>query len=103
MTLKRKMSTESKMLEKDTKASKVKIVERKKKPLTKNELLAEYNALEKKYEEVIKENDILLKKLVVFENSVTKKVHTNDQVCQTKPDSKYVEISCTECIFFSKL
>ena len=47
------MSTESKMLVKDTKASKVKIVERKKKPLTKNELLAEYNALEKKYEEVI--------------------------------------------------
>ena len=89
------------MLEKDTKAMKVKIVERKKKPLTKTELLAEYNALEKKYEEVIEEKDILLKKLAVFENLETKKVHTNDQVCQTKPDSKYVEISCTECIFLA--
>ena len=59
------MSTESKMLVKDTKASKVKIVERKKKPMTKNELMAEYNALEKKYEEVIRENEMLLKKLVV--------------------------------------
>ena len=64
-------------------------------------MLAEYNALEKKYEEVIKEKDKLLKKLEALENLETKKIHTNDQVCQTKPDSKYVEISCTECIFFA--
>ena len=63
-------------------------VKKKKKSLTKNELLAEYNALKKKYEVVIKENGILQKKLVVFENSETKKEHTYDQVCQTNPDSK---------------
>ena len=103
MTLKRKIGTEPKSLDNDNgmKTSKVQIVERRKKPLTKNELLVENKALSDKNEQLIKENQQLLQKIKDMENEGIKKAMTKDQDCQTKPDSEYVEISCTECIFLA--
>ena len=46
MALKRKIERECKQSVSDTKASKVKVMESKKKPLTKNEVMLKYKALE---------------------------------------------------------
>ena len=60
MTMKRKLGTDSKSINNGTKAPNV---ETKKKVLTKNELMLEFKALEKKYDELLTEKDNLLKKL----------------------------------------
>ena len=73
----------------------------KKKVLTKIELTLEYKALEKKYEELIIEKDNLLNKIAVMEKVGKDIVTTAEQESQTKPNSQYVEISCTECIFLA--
>ena len=101
MTLKRKLGTDSKVTDNETKATRIPIVDRKKKPLTKSELMTEFKALEKKHEELLVENVKLRGKLALFEKGDAKTVATVEQACQTKPDSQYVEISCTECIFLA--
>ena len=101
MTLKRKLGTDSKATDNDTKVKRIPIFDRKKKPLTKNKLMTEYKALEKKHEELMVENNKLREKLAVLEKGGTKTIATVEQECQTKPDSQYVEISCTECIFLA--
>ena len=101
MTLKRKIGVDPKSVETGIKVVQALNTDKKKKPLTKNELMIEFKALEKKHEEVIIENDNLKKKIAALENVTTKRNATNEQECQTKPDSKYVEISCTDCIFIA--
>ena len=101
MTLKRKLGSDIKNIDIEKKAINIPIIDRKKKPLTKNELMTEYKALEKKHEELQVENEKLREKLAVLEKGGTRSIATVEQECQTKPDSKYVEISCTECIFIA--
>ena len=101
MTLKRKLGSDIKNIDIEKKAINIPIIDRKKKPLTKNELMTEYKALEKKHEELMVENNKLREKLEVLEKGGTKTKATVEQECQTKPNSQYVEISCTECIFLA--
>ena len=63
--------------------------------------MLEFKGLEKKYDELLTEKDNLLKKIAALEKVGKEKVTSAEQECQTKPDSKYVEISCTECIFLA--
>ena len=63
MTLKRKLGTDSKVTDNETKATRIPIVDRKKKPLTKSELMMEFKALEKKHEELLVENVKMREKL----------------------------------------
>ena len=88
MTLKRKIGVDPKSVETGIKVVQALNTDKKKKPLTKNELMIEFKALEKKHEEVIIENDNLKKKIAALENVTTKRNATNEQECQTKPDSK---------------
>ena len=69
MTLKRKLGSEIKSIDKGTKALRAPNVETKKKALTKNELMLKFDALEKKYEEILLEKDNLLKKNCSSEKS----------------------------------
>ena len=64
-------------------------------------MIIEFKALEKKHEELLIENDNLRKQLEVLVKVGTKIVATVEQECQTKPDSKNVELSCTEWIFLA--
>ena len=52
--------------------------------------MIEFKALKKKHEKVLADNDNLKKKLAKLEKVPTKTIATNDQECQTKPDSQYV-------------
>ena len=102
MTLKRKLGTDSKgTTDNETKAIRIPIVDRRKKPLTKNELMTEFKALEKKHDQLMEENNKLREKLAVLEKGGSKTIASVEQECQTKADSQYVEISCTECIFLA--
>ena len=99
MALKRKIETRSCGRNGPT-ASKVKakVVEIKKKPLTKNELLLKYKALEEKHEILVKEHDRNVQKITWLEKQKSPK-QSKDQESQTRAD--FVEISCIECIFLA--
>jgi hypothetical protein len=98
MALKRKI--ESKQSESESKASKVKVIESKKKPLTKNELMVKYKALEEMHEVLVKENESNRKEIARLKEEKSPK-NVKDQDCQTKNNTDFVEISCTECIFLA--
>ena len=99
MNSKRKMmETEAKFCETKSKVSK--ISDAKKKALNKNELIVQYKALEKSYEELFKENENNMQRIKVLEMQLTPTV-SKSQECQTKNETEYVEISCTECIFLA--
>ena len=70
MTMKRKLGTDSKSI------NKAPNVETKKKVLTKNELMLEFKALEKKYDELLTEKDNLFRKIAALENIGKEKVTT---------------------------
>ena len=63
MSLKRKIEKELKNSGNCPRASKVKIIESKKKALTKNELMIEFKALEEKYKTLDKENKTNLQEI----------------------------------------
>ena len=92
MALKRKI--ESKQFESESKASKVKVIESKKKPLTKNELMVKYKALEEKHETLLNKDNSNLTEIARLKKEKSPKVF-KAQDCQTKADTEYVEISCT--------
>ena len=106
MTLKRKIETGSKNSGNGPKASKVQVVESRNKPevkkktLIKSEIIINYKALEEKYENIVKENERNLLKMVTLEQQKISKL-SRDQESQTKAEGKYVEISCIECIFLA--
>ena len=111
MTLKRKIENSGNSL----KASKVQVVdakkkaEVKKKPLTKSEIILNFKALEEKYETLQEKHDALEKK---HENLVKEKERNLTGIGSqiplklstslgTQTKAEYVEISCTECIFLA--
>ena len=100
MSLKRKIEKESKNSVKGPKASKVNIVESKKKPLTKPELMLKYKALEEKYNALVKENVTNVQEIARLKEHKSPKL-SKDQEIQTKAEGEFVEISCTECIFLA--
>ena len=69
MALKRKIETESKNGPTASKV-KVKVVETKKKPLTKNELMLKYNALEEKHDNLVKEHSKNIELIHNFEGKI---------------------------------
>ena len=98
MALKRKIEKESTNSGKGPKAFKV--IETKTKPLTKNELMVKYKALEEKLENLVKENERNIQEIARLEKEKFPKI-SKDQESQTKNDTDFVEISCTECIFLA--
>ena len=84
MTLKRKLGTDSKSINNGAKASRALNVETKKKVLTKNEVMLECKALEKKYEELIIEKDNLLKKNC--SNGKSRQKYSNN--CRTRKSNQ---------------
>ena len=97
MALKRKIEKESKNSGTD---SKVQVRETKKKPLTKNEILLEFQALEVKHANLVKENERNVQEIARLKKQKSPTL-SKDQECQTKAEGEYVEISCTECIFLA--
>ena len=97
MALKRKIETESRNGPTASKV-KAKVVETKKKPLTKNELLLKYKALEEKHEILVKDHDRNVQKITWLEKQKSPK-QSKDQESQTRAD--FVEISCIDCIFLA--
>ena len=89
------MASETKITGNNCKASKV--MDTKKKALTKNELLFKFNALGEAYEKLLMENDKNLQMIEMLQMQLAPTVST-DQECQT---DEYIEISCTECIFLA--
>ena len=75
------METEAKFCETKSKVSK--ISDAKKKALNKNELIVQYKALEKSYEELFKENENDMQRIKVLEMQLTPTV-SKSQECQTK-------------------
>ena len=100
MPLKRKIEKESTNSGFGPKVSKVQVLEGKKKPLTKNEIMLKYKALEEKHEALVKENESNIKEISRLKKEKSPKL-SKDQNCQTKAGTEYVEISCTECIFLA--
>ena len=97
MNTKRKiMASETKVTGNNCKASK--IMETKKKALTKNELLVKLKALEEEHESLVMENAKNIQMIEMLQMQLAPTV-SKDQECQTKAD--YVEIPCTECIFLA--
>ena len=95
MNTKRKMmASETKITGNNCKA--FKIIETKKKALTKNVILVKLRALEEEHEYLVMEN---AKNIQIKEMPQMQLVPTvsKDKECQTKAD--YVEVPCTECIF----
>ena len=97
MNSKRKtIASENKISGNNFKASKV--METKKKALTKNELLIKLNALEEAHEKLVLENNKNLQIIDMLQMQLAPTI-SKDQECQTK--AEYVEIPCTECIFLA--
>ena len=71
MALKRKIETESRNGPTASKV-KAKVVETKKKPLTKPELMLKYKDLEEKHENLVQENDKNLQKIAWLEKQISK-------------------------------
>ena len=90
------MASETKVTGNNCKASK--IMETKKKALTKNELLVKLKALEEEHESLVMENAKNIQIIEMLQMQLASTV-SKDQECQTKAD--YVEIPCTECIFLA--
>ena len=53
--------------------------------------MIEFKSLENKNSDLINERDSFLQKLSILEDVDNKNKHSNDQECQTTPDSKQVE------------
>jgi hypothetical protein len=80
--------------------SKVKVIATKKKPVTKSEWILAYKALEENHETLLKVNESNIKEIARLKENKSPKLF-RDQDCQTKNDTEFVEISCTECIFLA--
>ena len=97
MALKRKIETQSRNGPTASKV-KAKVVETKKKPLTKPELILKCKDLEEKHENLVQVYDKNLQKIAQLEKQKSPKL-SKDQESQTRAD--FVEISCIECIFLA--
>ena len=82
MSLKRKIEKEFKNSGNGAKASKVKVIETKKKPLTKSELMLKYKALEENFETLVKENEANLQEIGRLKEQQSQKL-SKDQESQT--------------------
>ena len=89
------MDAESKGVGNISKACKV--IETKKKALTKNELMAAYRVLEEKYENLLGENKKNVEKIEVLKLQLQTPTICENQETQTM--AEFVEISCREFIF----
>ena len=103
MPLKRKVETDSRNC---PTASKVKVVENKKKSLTKNELLLKYNALEEKHDNLVKEHSKNIELIHNFEGKIQNLECQLDYLscreimsCKETQTEAGLNLKCDECNF----